>query len=292
MEHARQENPRALPLDSLGKDLPAKAPGARAARLRKPPWRAAIETLGYNNLTKSLSLNLYDFAVALNDEERRSYVQYIDACHSARQIQERLLEVAQTLDAKVLSSSARDFQPHGASAVMLISEQPENHSPGPLHPATSTVNLHLDKSHICAHTYPEYLDPAGICTFRVDIDMATCGSISPLRVINSLLSHFDSDVIHIHYAVRGYARALNGTKVYLDHPMHALADALSHEIRSTFSVRETSHPAARSYHAVLKRTSLNTDSYFRYPDRVEAQTKQDKIDLIAAEIDAIANSLP
>lgn len=44
------------------------------------------QILGFNNLTKALSFNLYDFAVALNDEERASYIRYIDERYSAKQI--------------------------------------------------------------------------------------------------------------------------------------------------------------------------------------------------------------
>lgn len=62
------------------------------------------EVLGYNNLTKSLSFNLYDFAVALNDEERLSYVRYIDARYSARQIEATLIRIAETIDAKVINA--------------------------------------------------------------------------------------------------------------------------------------------------------------------------------------------
>ena len=112
------------------------------------------QTLGFNNLTKSLSLNLYDFAVALDDEERRSYVRYIDARHSARQIEEHLLAMAALMEAKVLNVSAQNFSPHGASNVMLVSEQTQEPWGQADLPHVATVNLHLDKSHICAHTYP------------------------------------------------------------------------------------------------------------------------------------------
>ena len=43
-----------------------------------------------------------------------------------------------------------------------------------------TVLAHLDKSHVTVHTYPEYHPETCIATFRVDIDVATCGEITPL----------------------------------------------------------------------------------------------------------------
>jgi S-adenosylmethionine decarboxylase len=42
-----------------------------------------------------------------------------------------------------------------------------------------TMVAHLDKSHVTVHTYPEYHPDTSLATFRVDIDVATCGK-SPL----------------------------------------------------------------------------------------------------------------
>ena len=42
-----------------------------------------------------------------------------------------------------------------------------------------TVVAHLDKSHVTVHTYPEYHPDTCLATFRVDIDVATCGRSRP-----------------------------------------------------------------------------------------------------------------
>ena len=122
--------------------------------------------------------------------------------------------------------------------------------------------------------------------------MATCGSISPLRAIGPILGHFDSDLVHIHYAVRGYARAPDGSKIFLDHPMTALAHLLPGDTQRIYELQETHHAAARSYHATLRRRMLQADSYFRDPTQVPPGIKKDKLALITAEIDSIAQGLP
>ena len=73
-----------------------------------------------------------------------------------------------------------------ASVTILIAEgclhsvgaEDNSSAPGPL---PETVLAHLDKSHITVHTYPEYNPIGGISTFRADIDVSTCGEISPLK---------------------------------------------------------------------------------------------------------------
>ena len=48
--------------------------------------REAIELQGFNNLSKCLSFNLYDFAVARNEDERRSYLAYLHEHFGGRRI--------------------------------------------------------------------------------------------------------------------------------------------------------------------------------------------------------------
>ena len=55
---------------------------------------------------------------------------------------------------------------------------------------SDAVVAHLDKSHITVHTYPESNPVTGISTFRADIDVSTCGRISPLRALNYLIHSF------------------------------------------------------------------------------------------------------
>jgi S-adenosylmethionine decarboxylase len=53
---------------------------------------------------------------------------------------------------------------------------------------TEIVAAHLDKSHICVHTYPETHPDSGICTFRADVEVSTCGRISPLHALDFLIN--------------------------------------------------------------------------------------------------------
>ena len=70
-----------------------------------------ITLQGFNNLTKVVSFNLYDFYVARTEDERRRYVQDIDEQFNARRITYVWREIARMLDAEVLSVSAQDYEP-------------------------------------------------------------------------------------------------------------------------------------------------------------------------------------
>ena len=195
------------------------------------PSNEKIKISGFNNLTKILSFNLYDFCIALNDEQKAQYVNYIHDKYNANRIAEISKKIVEIIEANILAVSVQDYDPVGASTMVLMSDLKGGGEPIP----SVQVSAHLDKSHITAHTYPDAADPDGICSFRVDIDVATCGEIIPLNAINYLFEAFECDVVYVDYVVRGYARTADGKKVYNDHPFNSIQDFIKPEIKSDFA---------------------------------------------------------
>ncbi|MGB0714144.1 MAG: adenosylmethionine decarboxylase, partial [Gammaproteobacteria bacterium] len=154
---------------------------------------------GFNNLTKSLSFNIYDICYARTPQHVREYIEYIDEVYNAERLTQILKDVSDIIGANILNIAHQDYDPEGASVTMLISEEPivseaisNEEAPGPLPDA---VVAHLDKSHITVHTYPESHPDNGISTFRADIDVSTCGRISPLKALNYLIHTLESDIV-------------------------------------------------------------------------------------------------
>ena len=87
-----------------------------------------------------------------------------------------------------------------------------------------TQVAHLDKSHVTVHTYPEYHPETCLATFRVDIDVATCGEITPLSTLDYLIGSFDSDIITMDYRVRGFTRDVDGKKLFMDREIRSIQD--------------------------------------------------------------------
>ena len=102
---------------------------------------------GFNNLTKSLSFNIYDICYANTATHKKEYIEYIDECYNAGRLTEILREVTEIIGANILNISYQDYEPQGASVTMLIAEEPVDiglfkNIPG-VHP--ETVVGHLDK---------------------------------------------------------------------------------------------------------------------------------------------------
>jgi S-adenosylmethionine decarboxylase len=194
-----------------------------------------IKLSGFNNLTKILSFNLYDFCITLNDKQKEQYINYINEKYNARKITEIARNICGIIEANILNESLQDYEPVGASTMTLMSDIKGGKWEDPKSPQ---YNAHLDKSHITTHTYPDASDPSGICSFRVDIDIATCGDIIPLNAINYLFDSFECDVVYIDYVVRGFTRTIDGKKIYCDHYFNSIQDFIKPEILANYQYRQ------------------------------------------------------
>ncbi|MFO0746913.1 MAG: adenosylmethionine decarboxylase [Myxococcota bacterium] len=212
-----------------------------------------VKLSGFNNLTKILSFNLYDFAIATTEQQRADYIAYIDEKYSAVRIRDIAREICKIIEANILAESVQDYDPVGASTMTLMSdikggkwesEAAGQAGPAGAAPASAAVALHLDKSHITTHTYPDASDPSGICTFRVDIDVATCGEIVPLKALDYMFQSFECDVVYIDYVVRGYTRLESGKKIYNDHYFNSIQDFIARDILARYAYRQDVNMAA------------------------------------------------
>ncbi len=194
-----------------------------------------IKLSGFNNLTKILSFNLYDFCITFNDEQKEQYINHINEKYNAKKIIEISRKIVEIIEANILNESSQDYEPVGASTMTLMSDVKggkwEDNQGG------ASYSAHLDKSHITSHTYPDASDPDGICSFRVDIDIATCGEIIPLKAINYLFEAFECDVVYIDYVVRGYTRTDEGKKIYNDHHFNSIQEFMDEKILDDYEFK-------------------------------------------------------
>ena len=178
---------------------------------------------GFNNLTKTLSFNIFDVCYAKTEREKQDYIRYIDEQYNSERLTNILCDVTEMIGASILNISKQDYEPQGASVNILIAE---GHVPSQIDVSCNQgetflkrrdIHAHLDKSHVTVHTFPESHPDNEVTTFRVDIDVSTCGEISPLNTLDYLIRSFDSDIITIDYRVRGFTRDVNGKKCFIDH---------------------------------------------------------------------------
>jgi S-adenosylmethionine decarboxylase len=247
-----------------------------------------IKLDGFNNLTKALSFNLYDFCSGRTDHERQAYVKYIAEKYNASRVTEILTGICEIIDAKVLGLSQQDYDPWGASSMVLMSDLKGDNA----HSGPTNVNMHLDKSHVCAHTYPDFWNAGTICSFRADIDIATCGDISPLTALNYMFKAFDSDVVVIDYVVRGFTRDAEGKRVYLDHPMRTIQDFVDPNILKDYHCVDLALQSENIWQTKMLRTNLDEQSYFLDKVDTGAEEQQEILSQIKREMRGILHMWP
>jgi len=246
------------------------------------PKPKKIKLHGFNNLTKTLSFNIYDINYADTPAQQAAYIEYIDEEYNAERLTSILSEVTDIIGASILNVAHQDYEPQGASVTILISEEPvaskqisNEEAPGPL---PESVVAHLDKSHITIHTYPESHPVNGISTFRADIDVSTCGRISPLQALNFLIHCFDSDIVIMDYRVRGFTRDVRGKKHYIDHEIDSIQNFIAKDTKELYQMIDVNVYQENLFHTkmMLKKPDLN--NYFFGTDISELKpAKQKKI---------------
>ena len=225
--------------------------------------RAKMKLYGFNNLTKTLSFNMYDICYTKTVEDRIAYIDYIDEQYNAERLTGILQEVVNIIGAQILNISVQDYEPQGSSVTILICEEErEQKFNAPTGVADAMLLAHLDKSHITVHTYPEYHPDGGVCTFRADIDVSTCGEISPLNALNFLINKFDADIITMDYRVRGFTRDIHGKKLFIDHDLVSIQDYIDPEIAEKYQMIDVNVYQEHIFHTKCKLKEVDIDEYF------------------------------
>ena len=252
-----------------------------------------LKLYGFNNLTKTLSFNMYDICYAKTPQHRQAYIDYIDEEYNAERLTGILTEVAKIIGAHILNIAQQDYEPQGSSVTMLIAEdkeasealaaEAEEHSDDEepkkkdkKKKKTDAVVAHLDKSHITVHTYPESHPDQGISTFRADIDVSTCGRISPLTALNYLINSFSSDMVIIDYRVRGFTRDINGKKLFIDHKINSIQNYISKETRDLYQMVDVNVYQDNIFHTKMLLKEFDLDNYLFGTAKKELITSEKK----------------
>lgn len=256
-----------------------------------------IKLHGFNNLTKTLSFNMYDICYTKTVFDRNAYIEYIDERYNAERLTRILTRVTEIIGANILNIASQDYDPQGASVTLLICEEPINQSVNneqkDSHKTKNYIDdkdinnnaiisenndedkdinvvkntgknslvAHLDKSHITVHTYPEYHPDGGVCTFRADIDVSTCGKISPLNALNYLIDCFEPDIMTIDYRVRGFTRDITGRKIFNDHKLSSIQNYISSSVIARYHMIDVNIYQENIFHTKCKLREFDLDNY-------------------------------
>ena len=229
-----------------------------------------LRLYGFNNLTKSLSFNIYDVCYAKTEREQRDYVAYIDEQYNSQRLTSILTTLTEMIGAQVLNISSQDYEPQGASVTCLISEGSKKKK---VTGDGETVVAHLDKSHVTVHTYPEYHPENSIATFRVDIDVATCGKITPLSTLDYLIGSFDSDIITMDYRIRGFTRDISGKKLFTDHKITSIQDYIDGNTLKKYDAVDVNVYQSNIFHTKMLIKEIDLQNYLFNKDVYELLPK-------------------
>lgn len=169
--------------------------------------------------------------------------------------------------------------------LLLIAEEELQHN------ERQDVVAHMDKSHITVHTYPEMHPQDGICTFRADIDVSTCGEISPLNALNYLLNDFKAEIVILDYRVRGFTRDISGKKIFIDHKISSIQNYIDASIKNQYDMIDVNVYQENIFHTkmMLKENQTNLNEYLfgRTAEEMDDKEKKTVYRLLKQEMNEI-----
>ncbi len=245
-----------------------------------------IKLHGFNNLTKSLNFCIYDIYYTNSKIEKNEYIKYINKKYNAEKLTKILKKTCNIIGAKILNIAKQNYKPHGASVTILISEENKEKK----YKNKKIVNkllIHLDKSHICVHTYPESHPKEKISTFRVDIELSTCGVISPLKTLNYFIKKLKSNIITIDYKIRGFTRDIKGKKIFIDHKIYSIQNYINKKIKKLYDMTDINIYRENIFHTKMMLKYINFKKNFLNKKNINKKKKKKIISSIWKEMKEI-----
>ncbi len=209
-----------------------------------------IKIYKFNNLNKNINISIYNINYIISKNIYKNYITYINNKYSSKKLTKILKKICLKINAKILNISKQDYIPQGASTTILISENKK-----------LNILSHLDKSHICIHTYPENYPNTNIYCIRIDINISTCGLISPLKCINYIIKKFKSDIITIDYIIRGFTRDINGKKYFIDHKINSIQNFINKNIKNKYELLDINIYQENIFNTKMIKKKININNY-------------------------------
>ena len=107
----------------------------------------------------------------------------------------------------------------------------------------------------------------------MDIDVATCGEITPLSTLDYLIGSFDSDIITMDYRVRGFTRNVEGRKLFIDHKITSIQDYIDRGILEKYDAVDINMYQANIFHTKMLIKEMDLQNYLFNSDIYEITPK-------------------
>lgn len=164
-----------------------------------------LQLIDFDNLSKTLTLCIYIMCYTNNEEAKIKFIKYINEKYNSKNILDILENISNIINANILQVTEYNYEPYGASVNILTSDSQFNNK---------DICAHLDKSHISVHTYPDINYNTNVSSLRIDLEISTCGRISPLNALEKIVDYFNPDILIGDFKIRGFTRDTRGKRIY------------------------------------------------------------------------------
>ncbi len=191
--------------------------------------------------TESLTLNFFQVTYLRDLKGQKYYLDFLNKNYSLNFFEKILTQITKQINVQIIKKSDYRFEPFGTSFSFLIAEKEIN---------LEQQLFHLDKSHVGVHTYYFFNAKKSLVTLRTEFDLASCGEISPLKIIPFLLKKINHQIVLVDFKARG------GDFSKKKYTNFILQNNFPKNFQQDYFLQEKSLPLAKIYFLKAKKKNL------------------------------------
>ncbi len=181
-----------------------------------------------NNINKNINLSIYNIYYINSENTYKYYIKYINNIYNNKNIINLIKNISKKTNSKILNIYKINYKLKFNKKNKIINR---------------TKNILLtflyNNNNICIYTYIEnYSKNNKIYTIRTDINIYSCGLISPLFYINIILLFFKCDLININYNINGFTKYKNGKKYFINKKFNSIKKYINKNIINKYDLLE------------------------------------------------------
>ncbi len=181
----------------------------------------------FSNINENINISIYNIYYINSKNTYKYYINYINNIYNNKNLIKLIKKISKKTNSKILHTYKLNYK-------LKLNKKKKT--------INITKNILLsylyNNNNICIYTYIENYSKNKIYTIRTDINIYSCGLISPLNYINNIILFFKSDLININYIINGFTKDINGKKYFINNKISSVKNFIKKKIIKNYDFLE------------------------------------------------------
>ncbi len=202
------------------------------------------------NINKNIYISIYNIYYVSSKNIYKYYIKYINNTYNNNKLINLIKNISKITNSKILN------------IYKINNELKFNKKNKNINKIKNILLSYLyNNNNICIYTYIENYSKNKIYTIRTDINIYSCGLISPLIYINNIITFFKSDIININYIINGFNKNINSKKHFIDKKFNSIKNFINKNIKQKYDFLDLNIYQENLYNTKMIIKKINIKNY-------------------------------